>query len=45
MNDDKPDLDTAYGLKTPRDSKRLYAEWAGDYDASFAVREDYQLPI
>ena len=45
MSDDKPDLKTAYGLKTPEDSKRLYAEWAWDYDESFAAREDYQLHI
>jgi len=42
---DKPDLNAAYALKTPEDSRRLYAEWAGDYDASFAAREDYQLHI
>ncbi|MHA6264377.1 class I SAM-dependent DNA methyltransferase [Arenibacterium sp. CAU 1754] len=45
MSDDSPDLAAAYALKTPDDSKRLYAEWAGDYDASFAAREDYQLHI
>lgn len=45
MSDDKPDLKTAYGLKTPEDSRRLYAEWAWDYDESFAAREDYQLHI
>lgn len=45
MSDDAPDLKTAYALSTPQDSKRLYAEWAGDYDQSFAAREDYQLHI
>jgi len=45
MSDDAPDLTSAYALKTPDDSKRLYAEWAGDYDTSFAAREDYQLHI
>lgn len=45
MTDDSPDLKAAYGLKTAEDSKRLYAEWAGDYDTSFAAREDYQLHI
>lgn len=45
MNNDAPDLKTAYALGTPQDSKRLYAEWAGDYDQSFAAREDYQLHI
>lgn len=45
MSDKKPDLHTAYALETPDDHKRLYAEWAGDYDDSFAAREDYQLHI
>lgn len=44
MSDDSPDLKAAYALKTPEDSRRLYAEWAGDYDSGFAAREDYQLP-
>lgn len=44
MNDDTPDLNAAYSLKTPEDSRKLYAEWAGDYDDDFAQREDYQLP-
>lgn len=45
MTDDTPDLEAAYGLKSPDDSKRLYAEWANDYDVEFAAREDYQLHI
>lgn len=45
MSTDKPDLKAAYALKSPQESKRLYAEWAGDYDQSFAAREDYQLHI
>lgn len=45
MSDKKPDLHSAYALETPDDHKRLYAEWAGDYDESFAAREDYQLHI
>lgn len=45
MSSDKPDLQSAYGLNTPEDSKRLYADWAGDYDADFAAREDYQLHV
>ena len=45
MTDDTPSLASAYALKTPDDSKRLYAEWAGDYDQGFAAREDYQLHI
>lgn len=45
MSADDPDLETAYALETPEDSRRLYAEWAGDYDQGFAAREDYQLHI
>ncbi|MDU9004157.1 class I SAM-dependent DNA methyltransferase [Sedimentitalea todarodis] len=45
MSDDAPDLKTAYALNTPQESKRLYAQWAGDYDQSFAAREDYHLHI
>lgn len=45
MTDKTPDLKSAYALRTPDDSRRLYAEWAGDYDDSFAAREDYQLHI
>ena len=44
MSDDEPDLDAAYGLKTPEDSKRLYAAWAKSYDAGFAARMEYCLP-
>ena len=44
MSQDEPDLDAAYGLKTPEDSKRLYAAWAKTYDAGFAARMDYCLP-
>ncbi|SLN10512.1 hypothetical protein TRL7639_00009 [Falsiruegeria litorea R37] len=45
MSKKEPDLHSAYALETPDDHKRLYAEWAGDYDDSFAAREDYQLHI
>lgn len=45
MTQDTPDLHHAYALRTPEDSRRLYAEWAGDYDQSFAAREDYQLHV
>lgn len=45
MSDKPPNLRTAYALKSPEDNKRLYAEWAGDYDDSFAALEDYQLHI
>ncbi|CUH45327.1 biotin biosynthesis protein BioC [Ruegeria atlantica] len=45
MSDKTPDLHAAYALDSPKDHKRLYAEWAGDYDEGFATREDYQLHI
>ncbi|MFL2784902.1 MAG: class I SAM-dependent DNA methyltransferase [Paracoccaceae bacterium] len=44
MRKTTPDLDAAYGLKTPKDNIRLYASWAKDYDQSFADEMDYQLP-
>lgn len=44
MTQDKPDLDAAYSLKTPDDSRRLYAEWAEAYDSDFAKGQDYRLP-
>ncbi len=39
-----PNLDAAYALKTPEDSKRLYADWAQTYDQSFAEAQDYLAP-
>lgn len=45
MSQKAPDLHAAYALTSPDDNKRLYAEWAGDYDDGFAAREDYQLHI
>lgn len=45
MTQKSPDLETAYALKTPDDSVRLYAGWAEDYDSSFAEAEDYRLPL
>lgn len=38
-----PDLEAAYDLKTPEDSRHLYASWADDYDNSFADAQDYRL--
>jgi predicted TPR repeat methyltransferase len=38
-------LETAYRLRTPEDSRKLYAAWARDYDAGFAQAMDYQLPF
>jgi len=40
----KPELDTAYSLKSPEDSKRLYAKWAQTYDREFADHMGYALP-
>ncbi len=45
MTQKTPNLHAAYALNSPEDSKRLYAEWAGDYDEDFAALEDYQLHI
>ncbi len=45
MSDKTPNLRTAYALNSPTEHKRLYAEWAGDYDDGFAALEDYQLHI
>jgi len=39
-----PGLDAAYALKTPDDSRRLYAGWAETYDDGFAGTMDYRLP-
>jgi predicted TPR repeat methyltransferase len=44
MSDRKPDLDAAYGLKSPEDSVRLYRDWAETYDVEFAAAKDYLLP-
>ncbi|WP_299589936.1 class I SAM-dependent methyltransferase [uncultured Tateyamaria sp.] len=43
MSDD-PDLDSAYALKTPADSVRLYRAWADSYDRDFASANHYVLP-
>jgi SAM-dependent methyltransferase len=40
-----PQLKDAYALKTPDDSRRLYADWARDYDKEFARKSDYRLHI
>ncbi|MBT56118.1 MAG: methyltransferase [Mameliella sp.] len=42
---DEPDLNAAYGLETPDDNRRLYAQWAATYDDEFAVDMDYMLPL
>lgn len=45
MTQNDPSLDAAYDLKTPDDSRRLYADWAGSYDRGFAIDHDYQLHL
>lgn len=44
MSDGKPSLESAYALETPEDSRRLYRDWAGDYDSGFAAELGYALP-
>lgn len=44
MSTQKPDLSAAYALETPDDNRKLYAEWAGTYDAEFAQNMNYVLP-
>lgn len=43
MAKNTPDVDTAYALKTPEDSRRLYRDWAETYDSDFAAENDYVL--
>lgn len=38
------DLDKAYSVKTPEDSRRLYAEWASTYNETFIKANDYVYP-
>lgn len=42
MGDDTR-LNQAYGLKTPDDSRKLYAEWAESYDSEFVAENGYVL--
>lgn len=39
-----PDLETAYALETPEDSKTLYKTWAETYDQTFAKAMGYAAP-
>lgn len=41
---DEPDVHQAYALKTPEDSKRLYASWASTYDQTFAEKTGFAFP-
>ena len=38
------DLDKAYSVKTPEDSRKLYAEWASTYNETFIKANDYVYP-
>lgn len=44
MSSKKPDLNAAYALQSPEDSRKLYGQWAKTYDQGFAADMDYQLP-
>ena len=41
--DKNPALDAAYALKTPDDSRKLYADWAKTYEADFIATTGYRL--
>lgn len=41
---DAPDLQNAYALETPEDSKALYRTWADSYDQTFAEKMGYAAP-
>jgi len=45
MDDDTPNLDSAYALKTPQESRALYAGWAETYDTGFAQETGYELHL
>ena len=38
------DLNDAYAVKTPQDSRKLYAAWAETYDETFIKANDYVYP-
>ena len=37
-------LDDAYSIKTPEDSRKLYAKWAASYEADFVANQGYEHP-
>ncbi|WP_370232394.1 class I SAM-dependent methyltransferase [Cognatishimia sp.] len=41
--DQAPNLGAAYALRTPDDSRRLYADWASSYDRDFVAGSGYIL--
>lgn len=46
MEPEKPtfDLDRAYGVQTPADSRALYRDWAQTYDETFAASHGWDCP-
>lgn len=42
---DNSRLHQAYGLKTPDDSRKLYADWAETYDSEFVAENGYVLHL
>lgn len=45
MSDEQPvTLADAYALKTPADSRRLYARWAATYESEFVALNRYVIP-
>lgn len=40
-DDDGLDLESAYSIETPDDSRRLYAKWASSYDQDFVTQNGY----
>ncbi|MEM9518722.1 MAG: methyltransferase domain-containing protein [Actinomycetota bacterium] len=44
-NGEAPGLDAAYALVTPDDNRRLYAQWAETYEASFVEATDYEYHL
>ncbi len=45
MTKDSPDINDAYALETPDDSRRLYADWAETYDDGFVAEQHYELHL
>ncbi len=44
MTNEFPNLDEAYALSSVDDNRKLYSEWAKDYDLTFVEAMDYILP-
>ncbi|MDJ0629786.1 MAG: class I SAM-dependent methyltransferase [Rhodobacter sp.] len=40
----KPDLESAYSLKSADETRRFYADWADSYDTEFVAGNDYIQP-